>query len=212
MKSILTLLLVVLLTPCFAQEYTIKFDQVMESTDSTTQATIDMMGATKMTWYISGKNFRLETEMGMAGTTKLIYDGASEKMLMLMENPFIGNTYTVIHDSLDTPEANFTVVKTKETKKIVGYKCIKYTVTDGDGMESIVYATPKIPTAASKSLYSGQVEGAVLCTISTIGAGDAKIESIQTATEVTKGKIAADKFSLEVPEGYTEFDMNSFGE
>ena len=67
--------------------------------------------------------------------------------------------------------------------------------TDEDGMESIVYATSKIPTA-SKSLYSGQVEGAVLCTISTIGAGDAKIESIQTATEVTKGKIEISAFDI----------------
>jgi hypothetical protein len=211
MKSILTLVLVVLLTPCFGQDYTIKFDQVMTSTDSTMQATIDMMGVTTMTWFISGKDFRLETEMGMAGTTNLIYNGASEAMLMLMENPFIGNTYSMIHDSLDTPEANFTVVKTKETKKIAGYKCNKYTIESSDGTQSIVYAAPKIP-AASKSLYSGQVEGTILCTISTIRSGNDKIESVQTATEVVKGKIAAEKFSLDVPEGFTEFDMNSFGE
>lgn len=44
-------------------------------------------------------------------------------------------------------------------------------------MESIAYVKPKIPSEL-KSFYSGQVDGAVLCTISTIGAGDSKIESI----------------------------------
>ena len=78
-------------------------------------------------------------------------------------------------------------------------------------MESIAYVKPKIPSEL-KSFYSGQVDGAVLCTISTIGAGDSKIESIETATEVIKNKIAGDKFSLEIQDWYSEIDLNTFGE
>jgi len=188
------------------QEYTISFDQTMETEDTLMQQTLEMMGEMSTVWYINESKFRSETNAGMTGTTTVIYDGKTKDILMLMESPFMGNSYISISDTLETDELEPTIVKTKEKKKIAGYKCVKYLVTDASGQETILYATDKIKNPFNKQ-YGAGVEGAVLCSISEMDNMGAKIKVTMIATEVKIGKISEDKFDMSVPEGYTEFDM-----
>ena len=209
-RAALMLMMFVSLSTFAQQGYTISFDQTMETEDSTMQQTIDMMGDVTSTWYSQGDNFRSETNAGMAGVTTVVYNGSNQEILLLMENPFSGNMYSSIKDTTDTDqEKPFTVVKTKEKRKIAGYKCVKYVITDTAGVVTTAYATNSIKSP-SYSQYGDKVEGMVLCTISEMEAMGATLKVSLTANNVVRGTISDDKFSLVIPEGYT--NMNEFVE
>ena len=126
---------------CFGQsDYTITYSQVMESSDSSNQAAVDMMGETSVFLYMSGKKHRTEYLNSMASSTT-IYNDDEKMSLALIRTVIDGNFYSLTHDSLGIVESELTVTETKETKEIVGYECVKYIVKDASGTESAVYAT-----------------------------------------------------------------------
>ncbi len=209
LKIILIALVVLLVAPSFAQkEYTIDFEHEMTTDDSDMQSMIDMMGDMSTTWYLKGDLFRSETNAGMAGTTIVIYNSHSKDLLMLMENPFTGNMYSKSNaEENEEEKLEYTVIKTNEKKKIAGYKCTKYIITDSEGTETIAYVTDKINNPSNNN-YGGKIKGTTLCSITVIEAGGGKMTMTLTATEVRVGAISEDKFSMEIPESYTEMDLD----
>ena len=206
MKTTLAALICLLGTWVMSQnEYTITFDQIMETEDTTMQQTLDMMGEMSTTWYISGTKFRSESVAGMTGTTTIIYDASAEEVLMLIESPFMGNSYMSFKDTTEADDPELKVVKTKETKEIAGYKCIKYVVIDSTGLKTILYATDKIKNPFGAQ-FGNNVEGAVLYSEMETETMGAIMTIKMIATEVNHEPISEDKFSLEIPEGYTEME------
>jgi hypothetical protein len=205
LKAILAVAILIITLPTVAQtDYTIEFEQEITTTDSSVVSMIEMMGEMSSTWYIKGKEFRGETNAGMTGTTTIIYNADSKEMLMLMESPFLGNTYMKVSDTAEVEEDDFQVERTKEKRKIAGYKCVKYIATDADGTKTILYATDDIKNPFN-SQYSGKIEGAILCSITVADVMGSEMTITMTATAVKKGTISEDKFSMVIPEGYTEF-------
>lgn len=206
-KTLLTLALTLLTLPSIAQtDYTIKFEHTFESDDPDMAMVIEMMDGTNSTMYIKGNKFRSETNAGyFGGIITIIYDSDAQEMLLLNENEISGNSYTKISDSTDTVKVEQTIVKSTGTKKIAGYDCVKYTITDTSGSVTNVYATVEIATPYN-SQYGGEVEGAILCTITEADFVGGKMKMTQTATEVKSGDISDDKFDMTIPEGYTELE------
>ena len=188
-------------------DYVIEFTQTMQTDDATIQETLNMMGEMTTTWFIKGSKFRSETVAGMAGTRTVIYDGDSKDLLMLMQNSFARNSYMMKKDTAEV-SPDIIVKRIKEKKEILGYNCVKYVVTDAEGNETILYTTKEIENPF-KSQFGDSVKGAALLSVAESNVMGTKMKVIMTAKKVKKKSISDKKFSLEVPEGYTEMNMQN---
>jgi len=141
-------------------------------------------------------------------STIVILDGKTNEGLVLMD--IMGEKYAIKltgeqADEYDDPGFEYDIKYSDETKTILGYECKKAIATLKSGEELTIFFTPKLLPSSMDYLASfDQIKGLPL-------EFEMVLEGIFisfTATDITK-EIDKELFSLEIPEGYTETDLES---
>ncbi|TJY37246.1 hypothetical protein [Pontimicrobium aquaticum] len=214
MKKILVL--VVALTLSFAgfsqskiNEGMLVITQKMTSDNEQMNAQISMMGDTKTTTYFKGEKSRTEVSSSMTGDVVVVADGESGEMITYMDNPMLGKKYMKgsVNDSQVDP-SKVTVKKGDKTKTILGYKCQQYFLTaevQGQTMEMELYTTEAINAYSQQtSAFSKELKGFPMYLTVNMSQMGMNITITSEVTKINKNAVAADKFSMVVPEGYEE--------
>lgn len=209
MKKIIFLLTGLLLTiNAFAQvtEGKIKFNLEFNSSDPQMQAQFAMLKGSTMTMYFSPEFNRTEMNMGMFVQTTTVVDVKTKETMMLMGGMMGKKATKMTADpdaaKEDTAVPDIEIEKTKETKKIAGYKCTKYIITTEDGNVVNVWTTEEL--AASKEgmqFVNDKIEGFPL----EFEVAAEGMTMVFSAVEVEKGLKNVNKkelFSMEIPSDY----------
>ena len=208
------LLILVLMASLVSQaqaDLTLEFSQSMSTEDADLKAMIDMMGTTETKLYMKGKLVRTEISNEIMGTTIAIYDGEKGEGITLMDL-YGTKTYIAINDSSTIDEVDdmkYTIVRNKKKKKILGYKCINYTITDTVGTVISISVTEKL-NSSNESQYGGEIKGQALYSESIIKPDGAIITVVMEAKKVTEGEISEKMFDMSIPEGYTLSTLDGF--
>lgn len=207
MKSILSLFAIAMVSlVTFGQvtEGKINYSMDFSSSQPEVQGQLSMLKGSTMELFFAPEGSSLSIAMGMFITTTTIYNVKERKTLTLMSG-MIGKK-AMIKESTgnETPEDMPEIVKSSETKTILGYKCSKYFIDLGPEAGIMTYWTTEdlvithIPE--NKFILPG-VKGMPL---------EFTIESPQInidfkATEIVKHLKKENKkelFSTAIPEGY----------
>lgn len=202
----------------------ITMEMEMTFDDPATQSQIEMMGANTMEFLIQfdGKKSRTSIS-GMGGMMDMstIIDMKAKKGLMLqsmmgqqmatvLDKEMIEKQFASQTDQSDDVE----IIKTTETKEILGYKCQKYIlkVTEGEtdvAMELYVTTELEIPNSQFQAQYGGggKIEGFPLLIVANDVENQGQTMSMRIeAQEISDEKPDADLFDLSIPEGYEEVE------
>ena len=154
----------------------------------------------KMLIYFKGSKIRLEQSMGMAGNQIVLTDNETKESNILMD--MLGQKINVFITKEEVEEAEKTMVKPQITyledkKEILGYKCKKAKVKNGDN-ETIVFYTEQLKI---KHKDFSDLDGYPLqYTIDQDG-----MMITMTASVVQKEEVSDQLF--EVPDGYQKMSM-----
>ena len=216
MKKIITLVAFVLTTIAFAQQNIsegVLTTKITPSSDNEQMnAQLAMMGDMVSTTYLKNDKTRTEMNSPMQGDVVTIIDASKKKMLMLMDNPMMGKKYmTKDIDNSKEDLKDVTVEKTSETKKFLGYDCVKYKViTKKNGAEVTmdVYATNKLKAVSDQTVVlGGKIEGCPLYMEMHMSQMGVNMDIKYEATSVKAEKVDDAKFDMTVPEGYSVAEM-----
>lgn len=204
----------------FAQKEVKEGMMAMKMTMSTeneqAQAAFAMMGDMTMTTYFKGNKSRAEMKNPMAGNNTTIIDNDAKKMLALIDNPMLGKKYTKSDTKVSAEDAKAVTVKANgKTKTIIGYVCKGYDVTgesQGVPIKMTMYTTDKIvaPTQ-NTSMLGDKLKGYPMYMIVNMNQGGVDMKITMEVTEVKNEKVDDAKFSMKVPEGYTEMEIPGVG-
>lgn len=185
--------------------------QTMSSDNEQVNAQLKSMGATNSTSYFKGNKARNETSNPMSGDLVIIIDGATNQMLMLMNNPYQGKKYLL--QSTEPSEedlATVTVKKGDKTKTIQGYECQQYIINikqNGQDVEMEMYTTDKILAISQNTTAMGdKLEGFPLYFTMTMNQMGAKIEVSSEVVKIEQVEVPDEKFNMTPPDGYTKME------
>ena len=221
MKKLLALLVLTVITtvPSFAQleQGHIAYDIEMSSDDPDMAMTVMMFQGSSMDLYFNENKARTDLDMGALMSMTTVVDNETQEVLILMggmmgDKAILTSSDEMGEDSVEVEEP--TIELTKETKKILGYKCKKAIITDADGNEMDYWYTEEIKAISTdENATVSKLPGLALqYTVDR----DGMIMSF-TATKVETKLDAATikaKLTLEIPEGYevmTYEEFTSFG-
>jgi len=183
----------------------------MSSDNEQMNTQLQSMGDTNSTSYFKGDKARNETTHPMAGDITMIIDGATQQMLMLMDNPYQGKKYTLqsIEPSKEDLET-VTVKKGNQTKTVLGYECQQIIVTmkqNGQDVEMQMFVTDKISAISPNTTAMGdKVEGFPLYFTMTTNQMGSNITVSSEVVKIDKVAVPDEKFSMTPPEGYTKME------
>lgn len=208
MKKIVSLLTVLLMAvSSFAQatEGKIKYNLEFNSSDPQVQAQLAMLKGSTMTMYFSPEFNRTEMNMGMFVQSTTVVDIKSKETMMAMSG-MMGKKATKISvddkDADEEEEPELDVEKTNETKKIAGYKCVKYVITTEEGGVVNMWVTNElVGSKEGMRFVNDKIEGFPL----EFEVAAEGMVMVFSATEVEKGLKKYNKkelFDLTIPEGY----------
>ncbi|WP_179354618.1 DUF4412 domain-containing protein [Winogradskyella vidalii] len=194
------------------EEGVLTIKQSMSSDNEQMNLQLKSMGELKnATSYFKGDKSRNETSNPMAGDMTMIIDGATQQMLMLMDNPSLGKKYTI--QSTVPSESDLesvTVKKGEETKTVLGYECQQYIINmkqNGQEVEMHMFTTDKISALSQNTTaMAGKVEGYPLYFVMKLNQMGAVIEVSNEVIKIDKVAVSDDKFSMTPPEGYTKME------
>lgn len=209
MKIIATITTVLLSLSFLAQEATIKYEMKFESDDPEAQSQIALMDNSSMTMFMKGKLFRQEINMGnglVISTT--VVNGETEEGVVLMGGMTgkIASTFNPSERKEDADEqeeeVDIEIEFTNETKEILGFTCKKAIIYDGEGNEMVYWYTEEIEQPENEGKYMNQkIPGMPLEFSITEPQVTMVFKAVEYDDKVKKSK---EKFSTEIPEGYTE--------
>ena len=213
MKSILFAFIAItwsLCTTAQVKEGQVKYAIEMTSDDPNVQSQLAMLNGSKMDMVFSEKFSRVDFSMGMFLQVVTVTDLDANNGLLLMSG-VTGNTAVVMtaEDVEKTAEEapEFQIEATKETKKILGYKCTKYILTTEEGTDVSYWTTTEINASKTNNRYMNKsIEGFPLL-FETEANG---MKMTFTATEFKeglKGLNTKELFDMSIPEGYEEMTM-----
>lgn len=213
MKSILIALVAMTMSICsFAQitEGQVKYTIDMTSDDPNVQAQLAMFNGSKMDMMFNEKYSRVDFSMGMLMQMVTVTDIKDNSGLLLMSG-MIGNkavkmtSEDVEKSAEEVPE--FEIEETKETKKILGYKCTKYVLTTEEGTDVSYWTTKEINASKANNRYMNESIQGFPLEFETETSG---MKMKFTATEFKenlKGVDTKEVFNMNIPEGYEEMTM-----
>jgi len=209
-KRLSILLLIFAITCTNAQEGYVKYKIEMSSeSPEVLMGLAIMMKDSEMEISFKGDDSKMKMNMGSFMTIETVTKNDKDVLLLLsgimIENTAVKTTKEKLEESEGgTPD--FQVSLEKDTKDILGYTCKKALVTVDDTTLTFWY-TDKIQMPKNKMLNAnGKVPGMILAFDSADGEVNMTFEAIKV-----NDKIALhEKFSLEVPEGYTEKTFEDF--
>ena len=154
------------------------------------------------------KNEQSMTEQKSMGIVniKVISNTLTKKTVMLMN--MLGKKIKMEEEmnSDDIPKSDYTVIKSKETKTIAGYKCNKAILKDSEGNEVIYWYTKSLPGYKGQNIPNVNIEGFPM-------EFEIKQETMgmkMTVTTVDKKEISNSIF--EIPEGYEKMTKEEMQE
>ncbi len=179
--------------------------------DPSMDMAVALMQGSKMAIYFSGEKARTELDMGSMMSMKIIVDGDSEKILMLMGGmmgeiaiPSTTKELEELEENDDEPEVDLELID--ESKKILGYTCKKAILTNEDGSEIIYWYTTEIEfNRIGQTSMSSEVPGFPL--EFEVNQGGLIMSFTATEFNETLSDDEETLFSTEVPEGYTVMTM-----
>ncbi len=199
----------------FAQleEGHIEYSIEMSSDDPEVAGMAAMFNGSTMNLYFSDDLARTELDFGSMMSISTVINSESEEVLIMMGGMMGNKAVLTNSDEIagdDDEELEMTWTFTKETKKILNYKCKKAIGTDADGEEIVYWYTEKIkPVNTDDNSALAQLPGLALeyevdreGMTMTFTASVVKT-SLDSATKTSK-------FSFEIPEGYTEMTYDEF--
>lgn len=162
----------------------------------------------KLTIAFKDALMKTEFDMTMVGTT-IIADANTKTGLMLMS--IMGNKTAARMTAKEFEEKDkgkYTVEYLDETKEIAGYKCKKAVIKlENGGSLSLFYTDDIQPAKLNTDFTYEGVNGFPL---------EMQVDMngmviTMMASKVDGSPLPADYFNMQIPEGYTETDINSFG-
>lgn len=185
--------------------------QSMSSDNEMVNEQLKLMSPSDSKTYFKGDKSRNDTGSPITGGLNIIINGAEKKMLMLMDQPGGGKKYMMKStDPSSEDMENVKVEKGNETKTILGYECQQYTVTmkqNGQDVKMEMFTTDKISAISQNTTAAGgKVEGFPLFYTLSMNQMGANIEIVSEVIKIEEVAVSDDKFSLIVPEGYTEIE------
>jgi GLPGLI family protein len=191
----------------FAQEFSVKYEISMKSSDPAVQSQLGMMQGSTLQIYAKDKKSRTEMSMGGLMTTTTVLDGNKKKGVLIMDG-MLGKQAATFDEEMneedeEVSEKDIEIEFVDETKIILGYKCKKAIIYTEEGMELVYWYTEEIdPTEGSLGKYvRKEVPGLAL----EFSVDQPQMTMVFTATEF-KEKVKETKgmFDISIPEGYTE--------
>lgn len=163
---------------------------------------LPMMQGSTLKLYFAKDKSTAEMEMGSFMKMKSVMDAKLNKGIILTEvmGQKIANNVESISDKFPAPKESDKLIKTSETKKIIGFTCTKYVIKDksGNGNDSTFWLTTEIKTSlVGQEQFSNKVEGVPLEFSSIQNGMNVRFE----ATNFSK-TFDPEIFSLKIPEGY----------
>lgn len=213
MKSILIAFAAITLSLCTRAQVTegqVKYAIEMTSDDPNVQAQLAMLNGSKMDMIFTDKFSRVDFSMGMFMQMVTITNIEENNGLLLMSG-MIGKkavkmtSEDVEKSAEEVPE--FEIEATKETKKILGYKCTKYVITTEEGTDVSYWTTTEISASKANNRYMNKsIEGfPLLFETETNG-----MKMTFTATdfqEDLEGLNTKELFDMSIPADYEEMTM-----
>lgn len=128
-----------------AQDFSIKYDIKLSSSDPEVKAQLGMLQNSTLEVLTSGKKSRTAMSMGGLMTTTTIIDGDKGKGLMMMDG-MMGRQAAKIDELPNNDEvtSDVEIELIDETKTILGYECKKAVIYGDEGTELIYWYTDKI--------------------------------------------------------------------
>ncbi|MDX1651962.1 MAG: hypothetical protein R3277_05695 [Brumimicrobium sp.] len=188
-------------------ELSLNYKVEMSSDDPEMEAQLSMFQNSSLQLYIKDQMSRQEFSFGGMIKTTVIMNSETQEGLSLIDGMMGNYAAKISPDKEDTISENdsavdFEIELVDETKKILGYTCKKAIVYDQDGNESVYWYTEEIAPPKEGGKYMNEkVPGMPIeFTVNQQG-----ITMTFTATKFEK-KVdkPKEKFSMKVPEGYTE--------
>jgi len=211
MKKIIVSILIIIFTITFtnAQEGYVKYDIEMSSESPEVSMGLAMMKGSEMEILFKGNDSKIKMNMGSFMTIETVTKNNSD-VLLLMSGIIGKRAIKTTKKELEESEGgapNFSVVFEEGVKTILGYTCKKAIVSVGDATGLIFWYTDKIQMPNDKMLNAnGKVPGMIL----SFESSEAEVNMSFIATKVESKIDATVKFSLEIPEGYTEQPFEDF--
>jgi len=213
MKKIIVLIILAVSTSVFAQkevtEGVIKTKMTMTSENPQINSQLALIGDMIMSTYFKGDNSKSEMKNPMAGNNTSIINGNAKKMLVLVDNPFLGKQYKEEEINITKEDLEkVTVTENGEIKTILGYECKGYDVVvyvSGIETKMTVFTTNKITAINQNNVMLGDKStGFPMYLVSNIQQGGMTLTMTMEVTEVKSEKVDDALFSLAIPEGYTK--------
>ncbi len=206
-KIIFTFAMIAFVSLTFAQkdQAHIIFDIKMESNEPEIQAQLGMLAGSTLELMFKGDQSRQAMAMGSMMNQVTIQDRESGEGLLLisgMMGKYAARMDTKKDEEKEEVESDTEVELVDETKEILGYTCHKAIIIDEDGNESVFWYTKELVRPETESQYfRNEIPGMPL----EFSVVTPQMTMVFTAKEVnTKIKGAKKKFSMDIPEGYTE--------
>ena len=191
--------------------------QKMSSPNPEVSAQLAMVGdIVTITEFKKNKSKSTQASIMMGNNTTII-DAEAKKMLMLLDNPSMGKTYTLTDIKADEKDLeSFDITKGENTKEVLGYTCQEYvvkTTQQGVPMQMTIYTTEKVKAQNQQMQSMGsKLKGYPMylkIEVSQMGQ-DMIIES--EVTKIEAKSIDDATFALDIPEGYTEMKKPMAGQ
>ena len=148
---------------------------------------------------------KFEQSMGMMGDMAVMTNSKTKKSITLMN--MMGQKMAIENSDSETVKIKYKKVeRTKEKKKIAGYKCFKIIITDSTDVKTDIWVTKKIQAASFSGISAEVSEGFVMQYTTKAG----EMTMVITADKVEKKKINEDTFSI--PKGYEKKTQKEFEE
>lgn len=169
-----------------------------------------MFGDMTMTNHFSSKGSRIDIDMGFMSTTAIVETGNDEVLVLMdmfgMKNYMVSSASDYKDDQ--GFDSDVKPVRTTSTKEIAGYECIEYEYeTESLDKISIWVSEELVPETSSPNVPDG-LNGMPLEFSSKGPQGMIQFKAISVSLE----KPSDDLFSTEIPDGYTEMDLDKIME
>lgn len=184
--------------------------QIMSSENEQINDQLKMMGDVTSSTYFKNGLSRSEVKNPMSGDAITITDPIKLKVLLLMDNPMMGKKFSM--QTIKEEDLKDIVVKKGDaSKNILGYKCSQYFLTsnkNGANLRLELFVTEKINGSSQFTAMSGnKIKGTPLYSVMKMNQMGTEVIITTEVTEIKKEMVSKDKFSMKIPEGYTEMKM-----
>ena len=184
----------------------------MSSKNTLINNQLAMLGDMSATVYFKGNKSRTEMKNLMTGENVTIVDNDSLKMVSLLNNPMMGKKYREENVKVSKEDLkNVRILQRRDTKKILDYVCKGYDIVikkERLEFKMTMYTTDKIKVPTQNTVMLGdKFKGFPMFLTMNVNQGGVVVQIKMEATDIKEEKVADDKFSLKIPEGYSKMEL-----